>query len=606
MMTKMRENTAVILWILVLAFVATIVFSWGMGGFDSNGQTTSTVVGTVNGQDLDIRRFEQLVANRVNNQQREPDDAAIRTARGSAWDDMVSLSLAEQELDRLDLQPRDTEILDWVTWNPPAFFTTDTSFQTNGRFDTTIWIDRLIGNPEFGRSIENYVRSSYPYQKLYSRIYATATVSDADLRDKFMSDNRTASARYLAFPSKALPIDSSAIDENRLKAWYDEHREEYRDTEKRLVEYVQFTAQPSAEDSADALDQANYILKQLAAGDDFGALARTFSADASNAEKGGDLGWFEKGRMVPEFGEAAFAAEIGSVVGPIQTRFGWHLIKVNGHEMRENDKGEKTDQVSAQHILLKVEVSSMTYSDLRSKVDGFVEECRNGGEFKSVAEARGLMVLDSNPLSRDRMAPGLGRNQRALDLIFAAGPGEIVDPIFSKANGWFVYRLTKIIPEGLTPFADVRDKVYAKVADADRVNEAFNRAQEWMGMHSGITSLDSTMAVDGILYTETPSPVKINSGLRNIGRDMGFSLALFSMEAGQLRGPVRGDMGAYVIQCLSIDSIDSLETVFASRLPQLREDGFTTARNNAYGNWSRITKDNARIDDRRVDFGFDY
>lgn len=606
MMTKMRENTAVILWVLVIAFVATIIFSWGMGGFDNKGQSTSTVIGTVNGQELDIRRFEQLVANRVNNQQGEPDENAIRSARGTAWSDLVVLSLVEQELKRLDLEARDAEILDWVTSFPPAFFTQDTSFQTNGRFDTSIWIDRLMNNPEFSTSIEAYVRSTYPYQKLYSRVYSTAMVSDTELRDKYLTDNRGAMARYLAFPARSLPLDSAAITDERLKEYYNAHKDEFSGDEKRFVEYVQFTAQPSKEDSTEAFDQANYVIRQLNAGDDFASLARTFSTDASNAETGGELGWFEKERMVPEFADAAFAAAVGSVVGPVQTRFGWHVIKVNGHEMRPNAEGVKTDQVSAQHILLKVETGTDTYADLRARVDALVEEVRGGVDFKTAVESRELKVLESIGLSKDRMVPGLGRNQRALDLIFKAEVGAVIDPIFSKANGWFVYRLTKVVPEGQGAFEDVRDAVYAKVAEQDRLAQARTAAEQWWAANPGITALDSTMATPTILYTESPAPLKMSSGLRNIGRDAVFNMTLFNMTPGQIKGPVNGDAGSYIIQCLTIDSLDSLETAFTAQLPQLRMDAYTQARNNTYSNWSRVAQANAVIEDKRVDFGFDY
>jgi peptidyl-prolyl cis-trans isomerase C len=73
--------------------------------------------------------------------------------------------------------------------------------------------------------------------------------------------------------------------------------------------------------------QAKSLMQEIKSGGDFGALAKKFSGCPSG-KKGGDLGWFGRNEMVPEFEKAAFGARSGDVVGPIKTQFGFHLIKV--------------------------------------------------------------------------------------------------------------------------------------------------------------------------------------------------------------------------------------------------------------------------------------
>jgi len=85
----------------------------------------------------------------------------------------------------------------------------------------------------------------------------------------------------------------------------------------------------------DSESRALELKKQIEGGADFAEIAREHSSDRGSARTGGDLGWFEEGRMVEEFSTAAFAAEKGALVGPVQTRFGFHLIEVQ-------DKREKT------------------------------------------------------------------------------------------------------------------------------------------------------------------------------------------------------------------------------------------------------------------------
>jgi peptidyl-prolyl cis-trans isomerase C len=76
-------------------------------------------------------------------------------------------------------------------------------------------------------------------------------------------------------------------------------------------------------------DEANRILKRINDGEDFVTVSKRFSSCPSR-KSGGDLGWFGKGQMVPEFEQAAFAADAGTVIGPVKSQFGFHIIKVTG------------------------------------------------------------------------------------------------------------------------------------------------------------------------------------------------------------------------------------------------------------------------------------
>jgi peptidyl-prolyl cis-trans isomerase C len=73
--------------------------------------------------------------------------------------------------------------------------------------------------------------------------------------------------------------------------------------------------------------KAKEIMEKLKKGDSFDALAKE-NSECPSKKKGGDLGWFGRGRMVREFENAAFAGDKGALVGPIKTQFGWHIIKV--------------------------------------------------------------------------------------------------------------------------------------------------------------------------------------------------------------------------------------------------------------------------------------
>jgi len=84
----------------------------------------------------------------------------------------------------------------------------------------------------------------------------------------------------------------------------------------------------------DTEEQAQDIYQRLEEGEDWNLMAATYSTDTSNKNNGGDLGWFSKGQMVPEFEQAAFSLPVGKISEPVQTQFGWHIIRVLGHEDR--------------------------------------------------------------------------------------------------------------------------------------------------------------------------------------------------------------------------------------------------------------------------------
>ncbi|MFB9330461.1 peptidylprolyl isomerase [Paenibacillus aurantiacus] len=115
--------------------------------------------------------------------------------------------------------------------------------------------------------------------------------------------------------------------------------------------------------------EADEIMKQLKAGADFAKLAKEKSTDPGSKNAGGDLGFFGRGAMVPEFEEAAFSLKVGELGGPVKTDYGYHIIKLTDHKdakaaTLEEKKAEIQKQLTSQKV---VELSSTLLAELKSK-----------------------------------------------------------------------------------------------------------------------------------------------------------------------------------------------------------------------------------------------
>ncbi len=150
---------------------------------------------------------------------------------------------------------------------------------------------------------------------------------DPDVQKRLMQLKRALLAQEV---SKRFIEDKLTVTEDELKKFYDAHKDEYKEGEKVKARHILIKVPAGASDEAweKARKKAIEIKKRLEKGEDFSELAKKFSDDPGTKDKGGELGYFGKGRMVPEFEKTAFSLNKGEISEPVKTIFGWHIIQV--------------------------------------------------------------------------------------------------------------------------------------------------------------------------------------------------------------------------------------------------------------------------------------
>ena len=120
------------------------------------------------------------------------------------------------------------------------------------------------------------------------------------------------------------------VSEEDIKAYYESHKDEFKTPEMVRSRHILIKTDPSASDNdkKNAKEKAEDILKKIKSGEDFAKLASDISDDTGSKPKGGELGFFPKGRMVKSFEDAAFSLNPGEVSEIVETQFGYHIIKV--------------------------------------------------------------------------------------------------------------------------------------------------------------------------------------------------------------------------------------------------------------------------------------
>lgn len=211
------------------------------------------------------------------------------------------------------------------------------------------------------------------------------------------------------------------------------------------IAFRQVLVKPQPSDSARqaAMAEAQEALRELQEGGDFATVARRFSDDPGTRERGGELGWFRRGRMVPAFERVAFALRPGQVSGIVETSFGYHIIKV--------DRVRGPERL-ARHILIRPEITTTAQARTRERAEQAAAALREGAPVDSLVEEF------HDPAEESRVGPTLQDSlpQPYRSELRAASPGDVVGPfeVSGLEEAYAVVKVTDVTAAGEYTFDD--------------------------------------------------------------------------------------------------------------------------------------------------------
>jgi len=597
MMEQLRRNMPLILWILLIAFLLTIIFSWGMGGFKE--KEDPNIVGIIAGEEIGVDKFEEIVNRQIEQytQQNgvEPQEQTVSQIRSQAWDNLVREILLEKEAKRVGITVSDQEIVDQITNNPPEFIQNHPSFQTDGVFDINKY-QEFLQNPQNREQVvylEETYRRSLMQQKLLNMVTNSVVASDAELLQRFQEKNTLGTARYVVFQPDSMRVDSTAVTEADIKAYYDRHLSEYGLPEQRRILYVQFDNVTTGEDSENVNDLAADIKQRLDKGEDFGYLALIYS-DHHTAPDSGKLGWIPKMQLEPEADSAVWRTPVGKYFGPLQTRYGLHFYKALGREKQEGEL--KSD---LQIIQLKFVPSADTKDAVANKASSFTEEIKEN-DFSLTAKNYNLKVDTSGWFQKEgAFVPGLGKVISEVEWAFN-NPAGTSSEAYPLRNGWLVFKILDKQAAHNAPLEDKKAEIFAKLFSDKKAEAAFKACGDFYNSITDKSQWTKDAQSHGLAVDSTEREFRFGDYVKNIGRDASFTAALFRSTVGQLYGPVKGTSCSFIMELTSVIPMDS--AAFQTGKEQHISELVQKKQELAYTSWYEQLKTKAEIVDNRFKF----
>jgi peptidyl-prolyl cis-trans isomerase D len=593
-----------VLWLVVALFIFFIYADFGTAGRRGGGQVSDNAAAHVGNQQVTMEEFErgykrlEGMYRQVYGDQFTPEAARQMGLPLQALNQAVSQKIFLAEAKSMGLTATDEEVRDRIL-QEPAFKDEKGQFVGEERYAEILRGARYPGPAAF----EAELREEILIKKLNDILEANIYVSDQEVEKSYRDQVEKARIRYIQLPRARFSLAATDVTDTEVKDYFEKHKAEYRLPEQREAAYLlvdpsqlaasanvdekalrdyyqqhqqEFTRPEqiharhilvSTEGKSDADAQAKIAAAQarLAKGEAFATVAREVSDEPAAKTSGGDLGYFGRGQMVKAFEDAAFGGQAGSLIGPIKTQFGYHLIEVLDKRPAGTQPFEEARDMIRQRLS-----SEQTSQAAETRAKGLAKRLaedkpKNADALKAMVNPpEGVSFGETGPFSKQEPINGLGYAVTFANAAFALQKGGVSEAV-QTPRGWTILYLKDIKPPRLPELKDVEPRVSSALAREKQQSQALEQLRQ--AKASGKT-LDQISTEMGLEIKES-SEFGAQGAIPGIGANPELAKAALALNAGQMGGPVTDAQGALLFEVKERKSWDPIQ--FAAAREQTRE-----------------------------------
>lgn len=586
------KSLAWVLWIVIFVFIGLVFFEWG--GVNRAPDSRGVIAAVVGDEQVTYGEFEDEYRNlesfyrQTFGEQFNAELAKQLNLPVQALDRAINRKILLMEARRAGLRATDQEVGEMILTFPVfqdengkfvgeqkyeefvrrGLRTTVEAFEESIRDEVVLGkLDDLLSRTAYvsATAVEKAYREEVERAKIrFIQLPAAefsdeVTVGDTEL-ESFFADTRDdyeipaqRIASYLLLDTAELRREIE-IPEEELRAYYEDNSADFERPEQVQARHILIKVTPD-QNEADAEQRLLAAKRRIEGGEDFAVVAAEVSEDEGSASRGGDLGNFGRGSMVKPFEDAAFNAEIGQLVGPIRTDFGYHLIEVQARQPGGVQPFEQAKVVARARLLGErvEEIAESKIRDVAQQIE--TKELTTEEELRQLAEAEGLKFETTEPFGRNDVIPGIGRVPAFSSAAFDLEVGEISEPV-QISRGWSILRLQEARDPRLPELDEVRERVQADLKQQKMAAASLARLQEVRSrLAAGEGGLDEVAGELGLEVKES-NEFGTKTAITGLGQNPQLAEAALALEPGQIGGPFETAGGAVLFEVVERKTFD--------------------------------------------------